>query len=660
MNLKESREYRPHPTDPMSPPPLIPACHAGPTNDFVPFRKEEIDQSIATRFEQQVAKHSDRLAIKTRTQALTYAALNQAANRVAQAILAERGETEEPVALLFEPGAPGITSIFGALKAGKILVPLDPSLPRARLSLVLEESQAALLVTQTKYLSLARELAENRCQLLNIEQSDRTLAAENPGLPLSPDRLAYILYTSGSTGRPKGVFWNHRGELHRIMTYTNNLRVSAKDRLSLIRSLSFGAGLRDTFVALLNGAALFPFHLKEEGVAALANWLIQEAITVFILGPTTIRHFMDNLAGEERFPQLRLLGLGGEMTYNKDIELCRRHIPPECLIFAHLATTEAGCISRYFIDRETQLAGNITPAGYPEEDREICLLDDAGNAVGFNQIGEIAVKGRYLGCGYWRRPDLTRAAFLPDLEGGDKRVYRTGDLGIMLPDGCLVPLGRKDFQVKVRGYRVESAEVEIALLKLDNVKEAVVVGQADPHGEQRLVAYLVPATQPAPPAGTLRHLLAQDMPDYMIPSAFVWLNSLPLTPNGKVDRRALPAPGRDRPELEQAYQPPRTPTEEILAGIWAELLGLERVGIHDNFFALGGHSLLATRVVFRVQQAFGVELPLRSLFEAPTIAGLALVIVQHLAARADPAELAAIWAEIERSSGPAGERPIPS
>jgi acyl-coenzyme A synthetase/AMP-(fatty) acid ligase len=195
------------------------------------------------------------------------------------------------------------------------------------------------------------------------------------------------------------------------------------------------------------------------------------------------------------------------------------------------------------------------------------LLDDTGDAVGFDQIGEIAVKGRYLGCGYWRRPDLTQAAFLPDPEGGAKQVYRTGDLGIMLPDGCLVPLGRKDFQVKVRGYRVELAEVEIALLKLDSVKEAVVVGQADPHGEQRLVAYLVPGTQPVPPAGTLRRLLAQDMPDYMIPSAFVWLNSFPLTANGKVDRRALPAPDRDRPELEQAYQAPGTTTEQMLAEI---------------------------------------------------------------------------------------------
>jgi amino acid adenylation domain-containing protein len=659
MVRKERREHGLRPTDPMSAPPLIPACRARPTNDFVPFRKEEIDQSIATRFEQQVAKHSDRLAIKTRTQTLTYAALNQAANRVARAILAERGETEEPVALLLEPGASGITSIFGGLKAGKVLVPIDPSLPRARLTLMLEESQAVLLMTQTKYLSLARQLAENRCPLLNVEQSDRALAAENLGLPLSPDRLAYILYTSGSTGRPKGVVWNHRSELHRIRTNTNSFRVSAEDRLTLTHSLSFGAGLRDTFVALLNGAALFPFHLKEEGVAGLANWLIQQAITVCLLNTTTVRHFMDNLTGEERFSKLRLLGLGGEMTYNRDIELCRRHSPPACLISVGLATTEAGCISRYFIDRETPLAGNITPAGYPEEDREIFLLDDTDNVVGFNQIGEIAVKGRYLGCGYWRRPDLTQAAFLPDPEGGDKRVYRTGDLGIMLPDGCLVPLGRKDFQVKVRGYRVELAEVEMALLKLDNVKEAVVVGQADPHGEQRLVAYLVPATQPAPPAGTLQRLLAQDMPDYMIPSAFVWLNSLPLTANGKVDLRALPAPERALPEQEQAYQAPRTPTEQILAGMWADLLGLERVGIHDNFFALGGHSLLATRVVFRVRQAFGVELPLRTLFEAPTIAGLALVIVQHLAARADPVELAAIWAEIERPSGPAGERPLP-
>jgi len=270
--------------------------------------------------------------------------------------------------------------------------------------------------------------------------------------------------------------------------------------------------------------------------------------------------------------------------------------------------------------------------------------------VGSGDIGEIAVKSCYLSPGYWRRPDLTELAFLPDPEGGSERIYRTGDLGRMLPDGLLQHLGRKDFQVKVRGYRVEISEIELILLDFPAVKEAVVVAREDRPGDQRLVAYLVQNQQSVPTVSGLRRFLNEKLPEYMIPSAFVLLDALPLTPNGKVNRLALPPPGNARPEMDNPFVAPGTPIEVELAKMWAEVLSLDEVGIHDNFFDLGGHSLLATQVISRVINTFKVELPIKSLFESPTVADMAVVITENMAKKVGDEELALMLAELESLS----------
>jgi acyl carrier protein len=288
--------------------------------------------------------------------------------------------------------------------------------------------------------------------------------------------------------------------------------------------------------------------------------------------------------------------------------------------------------------------------GYAIEDMEISLLDDDGRESGFNRLGEIAVRSRYLSPGYWRRPDLSAEKFLPDPNKGDKRVYLTGDLGRMLPDGCLCHLGRKDFQVKVRGHRIEVAEIEAALLRLDTIKEAIVVGRANQTGDKRLVGYVVSVGEPRPTVTTLRHALTKQLPDYMIPSAFVMLESLPLTPNGKVDRTALPELGNSRPELDTPFVAPRTPVEQKLAQIWTEILSLDSVGVHDNFFDLGGHSLAATRVVSQVIKQFQIEVELPSLFQSPTVAEMASVIAEHEGKQLGEKELDRILTELESLS----------
>lgn len=403
---------------------------------------------------------------------------------------------------------------------------------------------------------------------------------------------------------------------------------------------------------LFHGACVYPINVKQDGLARVAHVLMQEEITVYLSVATTFRHFVSALTTDAVFPKLRLIMLHGELLYKRDVELYKRHFSPECVLVNGLASTEAGSIARYLIDHETQIAGDIVPVGYPTVDKDILLLDDAGHEVAPGQIGEIAVRSAYLSPGYWRRPELTRAAFIPDPHGSDTPLYRTGDVGRWLPDGSLVLVERKDFQVKIRGNRVEVAEIEMALLGHQGVQEAVVVHRHDDAPTSasfdsggRLVAYIVPAVRPAPTISALRQTLATTLPDYMMPAAFVMLDALPLTGTGKVDRRALPAPPRVRPDLATAFVAPRTPVETVLAQLWAELLGLQEVGIHDRFLDLGGDSLLATQVMSRVIHTFKVDVPLRALFESPTVASMAMIITHYQAHQAQDIER--LLAELE-------------
>jgi amino acid adenylation domain-containing protein len=457
----------------------------------------------------------------------------------------------------------------------------------------------------------------------------------NPELSISPDQLAYILYTSGSTGAPKGVVHTHRNLLHDCRNRTNLFHISADDRCSL---LSFGTGqaIKNIFTVLLNGAGLYPLNVKEEGAAHLPGWLIREEITVYESSASLFRSLCDALTGQEQFPRLRLIRLGSEAISRKDVELYRAHFSSDCILVNLLASVEAGSHRCYLIDKETPLTGDLVPVGHAVQDIEVLLLDDAGQDVGCNRVGEIVVRSRYLSPGYWRRPDLTKAAFQSSPDGGPERIYHTGDLGRMLPDGRLEYLGRKDFQAKIRGYGVEVGEVEMALVALDSVKAAVVTAREDASGQRCLVAYVVPSAAPGPTVQELRAALAPKVSDFAMPSAFVMMDALPVLPDGKVNRSALPVPGPDRPELETPLVPPRTPIEETLAEIWAEVLGVARVGIRDNFLELGGNSLQASRLAVRIIRAFGVELPLPSLYQAATVEEMAAIIAQHPAEQREP------------------------
>jgi amino acid adenylation domain-containing protein len=595
-----------------------------PTGIFFEFKKEEIEQSIPERFEQQVCKYPHRPAIETAGQQLSYTALNEAANRVAWAIMATRKARDKPIAILLGQGPQIIATMLGVLKAGHFYVPLDPAYPLARLTYMLEDSQAVLLMTNNQHLPLARELAPFGNHVLNIDQLPADLSPENPRFSIDPDGLACLIYTSGSTGQPKGVMHTHRTVLHMTMVATNALRICVEDRLVLLYSPSFLAATRVICLAVFNGATLFPFNIKEEGLTHFGTWLTQKGITVYYSIPTVFRHFIRTLRDEEAFPSVRLIWLSGESVDQRDVALYRKHFSSDCLFIQFFGAAETpGPVLLYFVDAEIQLPDNKVPLGYVAEGAEVLLFDENGEEVGQNRIGEIAVKSRYLAFGYWRQPELTQAVFRPDPSGGDARIYLTGDLGRRLSDGCLEHLGRKDWQVKIRGYRIEVVEVERALLEIPAIAEAAVMPWEFQDRDARLVAYLVPAQDASVTVSELRRLLQAKLPEYMVPSAFVRLHALPLTPSGKIDRRALPSPNQAMPVLEEPFVAPRTPVEQQVAASWSELLGLGRVGIHDNFFELGGHSLLAMQLISRLREAMHVEISLLRFFETPTVAGLA-------------------------------------
>lgn len=593
-----------------------PGACTGPTNPFLEFAKQEIEQSIPDRFERQVARYPERIAVRTTRCTLSYQELNQAANRVAWAILDQWGGATEPTALLFDNGAPFIVASVGAMKAGKIQVPLESTFPKVRLRYILEQSEARAVVTDNANVALARELT--RLPIINTDELEGPLSTASPRLHLAPEANVAIGYTSGSTGQPKGIVWNHRGVLHAVMRHTNTFHVSMTDRLAMFRATP-----RPALYALLNGAAYYPVSIRASEPADLSDWLIQEEISVYRAAVSVFRGFAGGLTGKEIFRHVRLVLLFGEAVHHADVELYAKHFTAGAILGSSLGCNEFDDYACFFLNRHTSLPSGAIPGGYSIADTKIVIADEGNHPVGIDQIGEIVIHSRYNAVGYWRRPDLTRAAFQPDPDGGDECFYHTGDLGRRGPDGCLFHHGRKDFQVKIRGHRVEVSETEAALLEIEGVKEAVVVGHERSPGDRSLASYIIWMGAQPPRISELRRRLCDKLPDYMVPSSFVFLDSLPLTATGKVDRRALPAPSGIRPALDTPFVAPRTVAEEKVAAIWAEVLRLDKVGVHDSFLELGGDSLLAAQVVSRVLARLRVPVPLRVLFDAPTVAEMA-------------------------------------
>ena len=595
-----------------------------PTGTFTPFAIEDIEMSVPDRFEGIVAQYGNRMAIKTQRHALTFNDVNHLANRIAHAIIDAHGRGNEPIALLFAKGAPLLAAFLGTLKAGKIYIPCESWFPKERINGMLTDAEVNLIVTDNEHLSLAKELSTGQRQVLNIDAIASNVSTENPRLSLSPDTLAYVIYTSGSLGQPKGVVHNHRTILHQSMKGINSFHLCPDDRLTLLASLSTSQACSDIYFGLLSGAGLYPWDIKTQGLSRLPTWIVENRLTYYRSSASVFRYFTGNLTGDEDLSSVRLVQLGGEAVHRRDLEHYKNHFSDTCVFVNALSSTETRLLRLYFADKDTRLDQELVPAGYAVSDTDVIVLNEQGDQVATNTVGEIAVKSRYLAVGYWRQPEQTQAAFAPATEGTDMRLFRTGDLGRIEPDGCLVRVDRKGDQVKIRGFRVEPTEIEEVLREHNSVKDAVVLTCHNSQDEPSLVAYVVPTQPEMASLRQLKEFIASKLPDYMSPSTIMIIDQLPLTLSGKLDRQTLPMPYSDKRLEGSSLTAPRTQDEELIVGIWTEVLGLSQVSVDDNFFDIGGHSLLATKIIARLQTTFQIEFPLQYLLEAPTVAGLAV------------------------------------
>jgi amino acid adenylation domain-containing protein len=587
----------------------------------------QLDAPIAAAFEKSVALFADSVALEADGTALTYDALNRAANRLAHAIVLRLGASDERVAFLTDGGSAPYVCLLAALKAGKPYVALDPTRPEAQLAAICADTEPRLILAVSSTLILARQLAGVSGDVLDVDAIDASLPDENPAVEIPVSRPAAIYFTSGSTGKPKGIYYDHPSLLHRLFATVVGNDTRPGDRQALYIHLDNSWSATILFSTLLSGGTLCPINVRQVGVPRMAQWVASERITHFSMTSSLFRQWMDVLpyADEWRYPAMRFLSAGAEPLTRRDVELFKQHFPPACVLFHSLSTSESGRIASVGIRRETPLPEERVPSGYADLDKEVLIVDDDGRWAAPGEIGEIAVRSRYMMGGYWRQPQMTAAVIRPDPEGSDKRIYYTGDLGRIRRDGQLEVLGRRDFQVKVRGYRVQPSEIEQRLFELGTINEAVVVALDEPNGDKRLVAYLAIQGE-ALSVAELRAALAKTLPDYMIPSAFVFLPAMPLTPGGKVDRRALPPPPRERPQLSNAYVAPRSALEAQLVRIWEDVLPIAPIGVDDDFLELGGDSLRASQVLVRVQRDLGASLSPIDLFECANVAAMARVV----------------------------------
>ncbi len=595
---------------------------------LVEWNETSIDRSslpfVHKQFELQAAGTPNAVAITFGTEQLTYGELNAHANQLAQALRRRGVGPDVLVGLSTERSLDMVVGLLGILKAGGAYLPLDPHYPRERIAFMLEDSAAPVVLTQQHLLD---DLPAHQAEVLCLDSDWEALIATESTENLAPiinfgnfgEHLAFTIYTSGSTGRPKGVQLTQRALVNLVAGMQEQLQLTSQDVWLAVTSLSFDIGTLEFCLPLLLGArvVLVGRKIAADG-AALSVCLRESGATMMQATPASWRMLL--AAGWTGNRPLKIL-CGGEALKAELVEALLEYCRGG-RVWNGYGPTETTIYSLVSVVHD---AGRIT-VGRPVANTEVYVLDEHLQLVPTGVAGELYIGGEGLARGYLKRPALTAERFIPNpfsTEGG-KRLYRTGDVVRYLRDGEIEYVGRNDYQVKVRGYRIELAEIESVLTQHPGVLQSVVMAREAAAGDVRLAAYVIPNDNQAwPSQAELRSFLSERLPGFMVPSTFMLMEAFPLTPNAKVDRKALPVPDWGQTGSQAAYVAPRTPFEEVLAGIWSQLLGIERVGMHDNFFELGGHSLLATTFVSRLREVFQVELPLRCLFETPTLAGIA-------------------------------------
>ncbi len=589
----------------------------------VPYPDEKCVHQV---FEAQVERNAGAVALICEDQELTYGELNARANQLAHHLRRLGVGPEVLVGLCVERSVEMIVGLLGILKAGGVYVPLDPAFPTARLKQILSDAQPPVVLTQAH---LAAGLPPHEGQCLRLDDDWAAIADEsdeNPSVAITSKNLVYVIYTSGSTGIPKGVAVEHK----QLLNYTH----AVLERLALPLPASFATA--STFAADLGNTAIFPalcsggclnviLPERFSDPEALADYLSQHPVDCLKIVPSHLAALLDCSRPESILPGRRLI-LGGEASGWALVEKLRT-LAPDCRILNHYGPTETtvGVLTYLLDDLPVDSRSATLPLGYPLANVQVYVLDARLEPVPIWATGEVYIGGANVTRGYYHSPEQTAAKFVanPFAKEPGGRLYRTGDLARYLPDGAIEFLGRRDHQVKIRGFRIELGEIEATLSSHPLVQQSIALVS-----DERLVTYVVPAQEPAPAVDELRRWLSERLPHYMVPATFLILESVPLTPSGKVDRLALPAPAASA----QVFVPPRTTIEEVVAGIWMEVLKVGQVSIHDHFFEIGGHSLLATQVISRLRAIFQIEIPVRRLFEHPRLAELAAAVETSLRA----------------------------
>jgi amino acid adenylation domain-containing protein len=636
------------------------------------------NECIHELFEVQVERSPDAIAVVFEDEQLTYAQLNVRANQLAH-YLRKRGiGLEALVGICMERSVELIVGLLGILKAGGAYVPLDPSYPRERLSFMLEDARVPVLLVQQH---LREKLPEPSATVIALDAEQESIATESAANPEhlgTSENLAYVIYTSGSTGRPKGTMISHRGLVNYVSWCTEAYEVEKGNGAPVHSSISFDLTITGLFAPLLSGC---PVHLLFEDLGIEGLSLALRKVGGFSLVKLTPSH-LDLLKQQLSPPEVagasRALIIGGENLRAESIKFWQDFAPETMLVNEYGPTeTVVGCCV-YKVTDSRHLYGSV-PIGRPIANVQLYVLDKHLHPVPIGVPGELYIGGVGVARGYLNRPEQTSERFIPDpfAETPGSRLYKSGDRVRFLTDGNLEFLGRSDNQVKVRGYRVELDEIEAVLAEHPAVSDSAVLALDDAQGDKRIVAYVVQdrvserdhvsqsqmshqdmseqSSVVGDPEFRLRSFLKERLPGYMVPSSFVILDRLPLTPNGKLDRNLLPGLDSVRAETHK-FVAPRTPVEEIVAGIWSEVLGIDRVGINDGFFELGGHSLLATQVISRVREAFNLEIPLRIMFEDSTVARLAVSITQAQAKQAEQEDVSRLLAELNELSDEDAQR----
>lgn len=595
-----------------------------PPADYCPFPRAALAGSVVDRFEEQVNRHADRTALISNSCTQTYADLNSSANRLARRLIPLKAFGKNPVAVLMDQEDPVIPTILGVLKSGRPYVAINPLDNAQHKQRVVTKACADTIITTSARINELQELKATGSQIVIWED----LASEsdaNPGLRLKPETMSALFFTSGSTGEPKGVARDHLQFLHSTWLNTNTYFVSPSDNQSLLYFPGFTASVPSIYDTLLNGATLCSLIPSKTSPMDLFSWLKGHAITHLATPAGLWRELIVALNGPAQLPALRLVTIAGQTLYATDLSEFQDTFGHHTVLLYVLAMTEAGAVTQAYIDDTVDVGQGPVPVGYPLPDRKLEIVDEQGQPLPAGEIGNVWITSPYLSLGYWNEPDKTAEVFFTAADDSGNRTFRTSDRGCIHLDGCVEFFGRTDTIIKLRGYRIDTEAIESCLATVAGVSQVAVVPRQRSYGDPYLVAYLTSAAKSPPTSQSLRDHISRNLPHFMIPDRFVWLEKMVLTSSGKIDRQSLARLSTPRPLQGEAFISPRNETEAILVEIWEELLEISTIGVRDSFVDLGGDSLLAMRMAQIVERRLAVKLP-QEFFNKSTIEELAKLL----------------------------------